>query len=70
VTQITSPMTGSVWHVLVAVGDRVSAGEELVIVESMKMEIPIEAPHDGAVLNIAIAEGAQVQEGDLLITIE
>ena len=69
-TQITSPMAGSVWQVLVAVGDRVSAGDELVIVESMKMEIPIEAPHDGSVLEIAVAEGAHVEEGDLLITLD
>ena len=69
-TQIKAPMTGSVWQILVAVGDQVSAGDELVIVESMKMEIPIEAPHDGSILDIAVAEGARVEEGDLLVTIE
>jgi biotin carboxyl carrier protein len=69
-TQITSPVTGSVWQILVAVGAQVSTGDELVIVESMKMEMPIEAPHDGSVLGIAVAEGVQVKEGDLLITLD
>lgn len=62
-------MAGSVWQVVVAVGDTVGAGDELIILESMKMEIPVEAPHAGSVTSIAVEPKAVVQEGDILLTI-
>jgi acetyl-CoA carboxylase biotin carboxyl carrier protein len=63
-------MAGSVFQILVAVGDSVSEADELVILESMKMEIPIEAPAAGTVGSIAVEVGQSVQEGDRLLTLE
>lgn len=62
-------MPAVVWEVLVALGDIVAAGDEVVILESMKMEVPVEAPLGGSVATLAVAKGALVQEGDLLLTI-
>lgn len=69
-TEIKSPVAGSVWKILVAVGDEVSEGDELIILELMKMEIAVEAPHGGAVVALAVEEGAVIAEGDLLITLD
>ena len=68
--EIPSPMGGSVWKTEVQVGDTVAAGEVLMILESMKMEIPIESTGVGTVKEIKAAEGDFVQEGDIVITIE
>ncbi len=68
--QITSNMAGSVWKILVKVGDEVEEGQEVIILESMKMEIPIEAGTSGKILEITINEGDFVNEGDVLMTIE
>ena len=65
-TEVRSEMVANVWKVVVAEGDRVSAGDPLVILESMKMEIPVEAPADGTVTEVAVTEGGVVQEGDLI----
>jgi len=70
VTEIGSPVAGNVWQVLVAVGDEVSEGDELIVLESMKMEIPVEAPHSGRVTSLSVADGTPVEEGDVLITLE
>ena len=59
-------MVANVWKVIVKAGDRVSAGDPLVILESMKMEIPVEAPQDGTVQKVAVEEGGVVQEGDVI----
>jgi biotin carboxyl carrier protein len=66
---VRSPSVGRVLEVLVAVGGVVSAEQEVVVVESMKMEIPVVAPRAGRVASVAVAAGAQVQAGDLLLTI-
>ena len=63
-------MTGTIFELLIEQGDNVEEGDELVILESMKMEIPVEAPVAGSVAQVHIAQGDQVQEGDLLVTIE
>ena len=55
---------------LVAVGDQVSEGDELLILELMKMEIAVEAPHGGTIVALAVEEGALIAEGDLLITLD
>lgn len=68
--KITSSMTGNVWKILVNVGDQVEIGQEVVILESMKMEIPIESEISGKVSEIKVKEGDFVNEGDVLITIE
>ena len=62
-------MAGTIFELIAAVGDDVEEGDELVILESMKMEIPVEAPLAGSVSEIHIAQGDQVQEGDTLVTI-
>lgn len=68
--EVRAPMAGTVLEVLVAVGDTVRGGDELLILESMKMEIPVEAPAPGSVASLAVTPGQPVQEGDLLLTIE
>ena len=68
--EVRSEMVANVWKVVVNAGDTVAAGDPLVILESMKMEIPVEAPDSGTVREIAVDEGGVVQEGDLIAVIE
>lgn len=63
-------MTGTVKEVLVSVGESVSVGHELLIVESMKMELPVEAERAGTVAEIAVEPGQRIEEGDLLLRLE
>ncbi len=67
--EVRSEMVANVWKVLVAVGDAVSAGDTLAILESMKMEIPLESPTAGTVQEVRVAEGVQVQEGEVIAVI-
>lgn len=67
--QVTSPMPGNILGVKVNVGDSVKAGDTLVVLEAMKMENDIVAPHDGKVLQIAVQKGATVDTGTLLAVI-
>lgn len=69
-SQVTSSMSGSVWKVLVAEGDQVEVGQTIVILESMKMEIPIDAEFSGTVAEVHVAEGNSVNEGDPLLTLK
>jgi len=62
-TVIPAPLASSVWRIHVAAGDRVVAGEELVTLEAMKMEMPVEAPHDGEVVAVLVQPGATVASG-------
>jgi len=64
---VRAEMVANVWKVLVSVGDSVEEGDSLVILESMKMEIPIIAEEPGTVTTVAISEGSVVQEGDLIV---
>lgn len=68
-TQLKSTMAGTVFLVNVAVGDEVAAGQVVVVLESMKMEIPIEAEVVGKVTEILVQVGDFVNEGDALIKI-
>jgi len=68
--QITANMAGNVWKVLVNVGDKIEEEQEVVILESMKMEIPIEAEISGKVREVHVKEGNFVSEGDVLITLK
>lgn len=68
--EVRAEMVANVWKVVVSEGDSVSDGDTLVILESMKMEIPVVAEADGTVTELAVAEGDVVQEGDLIATIE
>jgi acetyl-CoA carboxylase biotin carboxyl carrier protein len=69
-TEVPAHITGTVWKVLVQVGDTVVPDQPLVILESMKMEMPVEAPEAGRVQSISVSEGASVDEGDVLLTLE
>ena len=61
-----SEVSGTVWKVLAQPGQRVAAGDVLVIVESMKMEIPVESPCDGVLQSLSCEEGKPVREGDVV----
>lgn len=67
---LASPMPGTVVKVLVAAGDAVAKGDDLVIVEAMKMEIKISAPRDGRVKSVAAAEGRPCDGGEILVELE
>ena len=69
-TRIEAHITGTVWKIEVAVGDTVAEGDSVVILESMKMEMPVEAEDDGTVAQILVEEGQAVQEGDPLVVLE
>lgn len=67
---LASPMPATVVTVLVAVGDRVEAGQTLVLLEAMKMELPLQAPHAGIVTAVACAPGDLVPPGEPLVTLD
>jgi pyruvate carboxylase subunit B len=64
---IPAPMAGSIMEVLVAVGDQVTKGQEILIIESMKMEIPLESPAAGTVEELLVAPAQRIDEGQLLL---
>ncbi|HKH35368.1 MAG TPA: biotin/lipoyl-binding carrier protein [Beijerinckiaceae bacterium] len=66
-TRVRSEIAGSVWKIEVAVGDAVAEDDPLIILESMKMEIPLLAPRSGVVREILVAEGQPIAEGDTAI---
>jgi acetyl-CoA carboxylase biotin carboxyl carrier protein len=68
-TNVNAHITGTVWKIEVKEGDTVSEGQVCVILESMKMEMPVEAPVSGKVEKICCAEAQAVNEGDVLLTI-
>jgi biotin carboxyl carrier protein len=67
---VEAEMVANVWKVLVEPGQAVSAGDTLVILESMKMEIPVESPVSGTVSTVNVAEGGVVQEGDVIAVVD
>jgi acetyl-CoA carboxylase biotin carboxyl carrier protein len=68
-TNVCAHITGTVWKIEVKVGDVVTEGQTCVILESMKMEMPVEAPASGKVENVGCTEGQAVNEGDVLVTL-
>ena len=66
--KVAASVPGKVLKVVASVGQAVKAGDNIVILESMKMEIPVVAPQDGTVASIDVAEGASVENGDTLAT--
>ena len=67
---VEAHITGTVWKIEVQVGDEVADGDAVVILESMKMEMPVEVEDDGTVKEIRCKEGQSVQEGDVLVVLE
>ena len=68
--EVEAHITGTVWKIEVAVGDTVQEGDTVVILESMKMEMPVEAEDGGTVKEILCEEGQAVNEGDTLIVLD
>jgi acetyl-CoA carboxylase biotin carboxyl carrier protein len=68
--QVTAELTGNLWKIVVREGQQVGVDETLMILESMKMEIPVNAPKAGRVSRIHVQEGQTVQEGQLLAEID
>ena len=68
--KVEAQMPGSVKELLVAVGDAVAKEQELLILESMKMEIPVESPSAGTVTEVCVTVGQAIEEGTLLIRLE
>jgi len=68
--ELKTEITGNVWKVLKAPGDRVEEDEAVVILESMKMEIPIAAPEAGVIRELRVREGDSVSDGDVVATLE
>ena len=67
---VRAHITGVVFQVVAGVGQKVSAGDPILILESMKMEIPVEAPRAGVVRELRVAEGQTVQEGEVVATLD
>jgi acetyl-CoA carboxylase biotin carboxyl carrier protein len=66
-TRVNAHITGTVWKIEVKVGDGVTEGQTVVILESMKMEMPVEAPAAGTVTAVLVQEGQSVEEGAALV---
>lgn len=66
--KVEAHITGTVWKIVVEVGDEVDEDDDLIILESMKMEMPVVAPVDGTIEEIHVEEGEAVDEDQLLIT--
>ena len=64
--KICTEVAGTVWKVSAAPGATLAAGQEILIMESMKMEIPVEAPRAGRLLELRVAEGDVLKEGDVV----
>ena len=67
---VKSEMTGSVWKILVEVGQQVAEEETVLLIEAMKMEIPVIAPEAGVVAEIRVAEGDLVADGDVVMRLD
>jgi biotin carboxyl carrier protein len=68
--EIKAHITGVVFQIAAKAGDTIAAGDPVIVLESMKMEIPVEAPRAGKVKEIHVAEGQTVQEGETVATLE
>ena len=69
-SEVEAHITGTVWKVEVQVGESVEEGDTVVVLESMKMEMPVEAEDSGVVKEILVEEGQSVSEGDPLVVLE
>lgn len=68
--EITSPMSGNIWKILVKEGDKVKADDELLIMEVMKMEVPVTATKDGTVKSLNVKEEDAVEADEILVVLE
>jgi len=70
IVDVPAPMAGTLKELLVAVGDAVERSQELLIIESMKMEIPLESPESGRVLELVLEPPTRIDEGQVLLRLE
>jgi len=70
VAEVRAEMVANVWKVVAAEGEQIGAGDTLVILESMKMEIPVLAEEPGTLSRLHVTEGDVVQEGDLIAVLD
>jgi urea carboxylase len=70
VAEVRAEITANVWQVRIEVGQHVDVGDELVILESMKMEIPVVAPIAGTISEVAVEPESSIKEGDLVAIID
>ena len=68
-TKVEAPMQGLVLNILISLGEKVKAGQDLIILEAMKMENPIVAPVEGIISSIGVSKGDTVEAGDILVTL-
>ena len=68
--EVESEVTGNVWKILVEEGSKVTSGDVVMILESMKMEIPVEAPTDGTIAELLVQEEGQVEEDQVVAVID
>lgn len=68
--EVKSEITGTVWKIISKEGDEVQEDDTMMILESMKMEIPLSAPEDGTIRRIVVSEGDAIAEGDLVAVLE
>ena len=68
--KVRADVSGSIWKVQTKVGDRVAEGDELFIIESMKMEIPVAAPSSGTVKSVAVKESDQIEENQVIAILD
>ena len=69
-SDVEAHITGTVWKIEVKVGDTIAEGDTVVILESMKMEMPVEAEDGGTVAEVRCEEGMSVSEGDILVVLD
>jgi acetyl-CoA carboxylase biotin carboxyl carrier protein len=67
---VVAHITGTVWEIRVGVGETVQEEQVLVVLESMKMEMPVESPAAGTVASVIVEKGQAVEEGEVLLTLE
>jgi acetyl-CoA carboxylase biotin carboxyl carrier protein len=67
--EVESEVTGNVWKIEVNIGDRVDVDDVIMILESMKMEIPVESPYAGTILELLVAEEESVEEGQIVAVV-
>jgi len=70
VREVLAHITGTVWKIEAPPGSKVASGDPVIVLESMKMELPVEAPCVGTVTEVRVKEGQSVQEGDVLALLE
>ncbi|MCB0221084.1 MAG: biotin/lipoyl-binding carrier protein [Chrysiogenetes bacterium] len=68
--EVEAHITGNLWKIVKKVGDKIEEGEEIMILESMKMEMPVESPCDGTITDIPVKEGDALTEGQVVAIID